>query len=60
MRCKIFTYYQVIRLYYEDNCHNIFVANKYFDLFWNVFITKAVKVYHTITIGIQSYPMGSY
>ena len=40
-------------------CHDTSAANKSFDFFVNVFNTKAIKVFHNITIGIQSCLVGS-
>ena len=50
----------MICLYYNDTCYDIFVANNSLDFFWNAFSNKAIKVCHTITIRIQSYPVSSY
>ena len=37
----------------------IFVVNKSLDFFSNMFNTKAIKVWRTNTIGMQSYPVCS-
>ena len=34
------------------------VANKSLDFSWNMFNTKAIKVYHTITTDMQNYQVG--
>ena len=47
---KVFTHYQIIGLYSEDICYDLLVVNETFDFLWNVLNTKAIKVYHTITI----------
>ena len=44
-------------LYSENIWCNIFFAYKLFNLFWNMFNSKAIKICHIITIHIQSYPM---
>ena len=49
---KAFTHYRIIGQDSDDICYNIFVANKSFGLFWNIFNTKAIKVCHTVTIDI--------
>ena len=47
----------MIGLHTEEFCYDIFVANKLFDFFWNVFTTKAIKICYNITICIQCYPV---
>lgn len=51
-------YPQIIE-YYEDIIYDIVVANISVGFFQNVFNTKTIQVCHTITIGIQSYPVVS-
>ena len=45
---KVSTDYSIIDLYSEDICYDIFVANKFFDFFWNVFNTQAINVCYTL------------
>ena len=56
---KVTKHYRYIGLYSKDVSHDIAIINKYVDSFWNVFNTKAIKLGHTFTIGIQSYPVNS-
>ena len=48
---------RITGIYSENICYDIFVANKCFDFFYNVFISKDVKVCHTIILLIQCYPV---
>ena len=39
------------KMYSEDMCYNIVVANKSLDFLWNVFSTKSIKACHTFVIS---------
>ena len=49
-----------IGLYANDIYHHIVVADKSLNFFWNIFKIKGIKVCHTTTICILSYPVRSY
>ena len=57
---KVFKHYRIVGLFSEYICYDTFAANNLFDLFWNVFNTKVIKVCQTITIYIQNYPVSLY
>ena len=41
-------------------CFDISIAYECFNLYWNVFNSKTIKICYIITIHIQSYPMRSH
>ena len=56
---KIYTHYWIICLYFKNICYNYRFINKYFDLFWNMFNSKTIKISNIIIQCIQSNPMSS-
>ena len=54
---KVFAHYGIVCLYSKHVCFCVFMSNKFFDLFRNMFNTKAVKVSNLIIFYIQSNPM---
>ena len=50
----------MVCLYSIKICYDIFVSYDFFNFFWNMFNSKAIKIYYIITIPIQSYPISSF
>ena len=44
-------------LYSEDICCDTFLAKIFFEIFFNVFNIKAIKVFYTYTICIKGYEL---
>ena len=58
---QIYSYIIESWAWYSVNiCYSNFIVIEFLISFCNVFNSKAIKVYDTITIHIQSYPMGFY
>ena len=55
---KISAHYCIICLYSKNICFYVFIVNKCFNLFWNMFYTKTIKI-SNIIIKIKSNPISS-
>ena len=51
--------YWIICLYSKNICFNIFIINKSFNLFRNMFYTKRMEISNIIIMNKQSNPMSS-
>ena len=45
---------------FKNVCCDVFVSLEPFNYFWKVLNPKTIKIYHVITISIQSHQMSSY
>ena len=45
---KISTCYWIIGFHSINNCYNIYAAHEFFNFVWNVFNSKALKVFYII------------
>ena len=52
---KVFTHYRIVYLYSINICFIIFVSYELFNLFWNMFNSKAVKVWCYFHSHMSSY-----
>ena len=57
---KVPTYYWIVCLYSKNVRFHVFIFNKFFNLFENIFNTKTIAINNFILVTKQSNPMCAY